>query len=87
MEIPAWLESSLKPLLSGSAGRLNEFAGQGYNILQGLPAGGSNLAGGNPSQPIPGLSPEFWKDPRVMQMLSKGAGGAGRGGGQGGSQR
>jgi hypothetical protein len=74
-QIPAWLSNALKPLLAGSASRLNEFAAQGHNVLQGRPynEGVSNVASGQGA--AAGGGAEFWKDPRVMRALARAQGG------------
>jgi hypothetical protein len=37
--IPPWIEGILKPLLGGSASKLQQLQNQGYNVLQGSPPG------------------------------------------------
>jgi hypothetical protein len=74
-DIPAWLETALKPLLRGSAENLSLFARQGQNVLQGNPYN----AGIAP--PAPGGGGDIMNDPRVQAIL---AGGGGRGVARGG---
>jgi hypothetical protein len=68
-QIPDWLASALKPLLSQSASGLAQFGAQGQNILQGHPAG----AGRGPIDPTSvaggGRGGNFKIDPGVLAAM------------------
>ncbi|MCK5481313.1 MAG: hypothetical protein KAJ06_09205 [Gammaproteobacteria bacterium] len=36
---PPWLMKALQPLMGGAAENMQQFMGQGFNVLQGRPAG------------------------------------------------
>ena len=67
--IPDWLLSSLKPLLSQSAGNLNQFAAQGQNVLQGRPAGEAAPIGPGGAPQGPGLRPRGGVSPGVLAAM------------------
>lgn len=82
--IPPWIEAIMKPLLSGSATKLQEFQNQGWDVLQGnTPQTGvsldelttmETLANGTPMA----LPKSLPKEPQGY--LPEGVGGGGGGG-------
>lgn len=70
-QIPPWLVNIVKPLLSGSAERLQTFQNQGWDSLQGNPQGTT----GDPVVENPYANPDPNIDPRLKSLYGGGGGG------------